>query len=324
VAPPGEPPNAESFYVPGAYVWTDGRYMWRAGYWARVQPGYVWVAAHYRWTPGGYIYVAGYWDLAVSRRGFLYAPVVITPEVVTVGFVYTPCYCVSDAVVLDCLFVRPAYCHYYFGDYYAPAYRTCGFECCIVYSQRHYDSIIVYERYERRRDPVWFSAQITLCSDRCAGRAVFVQREYVTTAQLSAARGIRTVRLDQNARLEARAHAREMHEAALQRTHLEARGAGPLTGPRTAALRVPDTHPAAARAATPAAHPAAHSTAAPPGNHGAPPAPGHPAGPMNTGAAHGLTPAHTQPSARPMPGKPAPGPNRPPPPKDKDKSQQHQ
>src|SRR5919201_1599446 len=57
-------------------------YVWRAGYWARVQPGYVWVAAHYRWTPGGYVYIAGYWDLAVARRGVIYAPVYVTHGVV--------------------------------------------------------------------------------------------------------------------------------------------------------------------------------------------------------------------------------------------------
>jgi len=42
-------------------------------------PGYVWISAHYRWTPSGYLYIPGYWDLAVKRRGVLYAPVVIDP-----------------------------------------------------------------------------------------------------------------------------------------------------------------------------------------------------------------------------------------------------
>src|SRR5438132_1373408 len=82
--------SPDTFFVPGHWVWNGERYAWQAGYWARVQPGYVWVAAHHRWTPSGYVYIPGYWDLAVSRRGVLYAPVVIDPNVVTVGYVYTP------------------------------------------------------------------------------------------------------------------------------------------------------------------------------------------------------------------------------------------
>jgi hypothetical protein len=169
VAPPGDPPSAECFYVPGTYLWNGTDYVWRAGYWAKVQPGYVWVPAHYRWTPSGYIHIAGYWDLAMSRRGFLYAPVVVDYAVVGPTFVYTPTYAVSDTVVLDAMFVRPCTCHYYFGDYYGVRYRDYGFESCVVYSQRNYDAIIVYERYERRSDPTWINIQINLCSRRDRG-----------------------------------------------------------------------------------------------------------------------------------------------------------
>src|SRR5208337_5565937 len=107
---------------------------WRAGYWARVQPGYVWVPAHYVWTPGGYVFVAGYWDYALERRGVLYAPVVVDPTVVTVGFVYTPGYVVRDTLVVDAFFIRPAYHHYYFGDYYEPRYHDRGFESVVIYN----------------------------------------------------------------------------------------------------------------------------------------------------------------------------------------------
>ena len=112
VAPPGQPPNAESFYVPGHWEWTGSGYAWRAGYWARVQPGYVWVPAHYRWTPSGYVFVAGYWDLPLAARGVIYAPVIVDPAVVTATFVYTPTYVVRETVVVDSLFVRPCTCHY--------------------------------------------------------------------------------------------------------------------------------------------------------------------------------------------------------------------
>ncbi len=178
-APPGQPPIAEAFWVPGHWAWNGDRYAWSAGYWARVEPGYVWVPAHYTWTPGGYVYVAGYWDLAVKRRGLLYAPVVVRPDVVTVSFSYTPVYAVPDTLVVDTLWVRPAYGHYYFGDYYGPAYASLGFQSAYVYSVGHYDSIIVYERYERRADPAWFSVQINLYHDRFAGRAPVPPRTIV-------------------------------------------------------------------------------------------------------------------------------------------------
>ncbi len=177
MTPPGTAPAPGTFWVPGHYVWAGTDYVWQAGYWARSEPNYVWVSAHYRWTPSGHIYIEGYWDLAVSKRGFLYAPVVIDPAVVNVSFSYTPVYAVRDTVVLDSLFVRPVYCHYYFGDYYGPVYADRGFENCYVYSQRNYDSIVVYET--PRRDPGWLSIQITLGNDRAAGRAPLPPRTLV-------------------------------------------------------------------------------------------------------------------------------------------------
>ncbi len=171
VAAPGTPPSADTFYVPGHWEWNGADYAWRAGFWARVQPGYVWIPAHYRWTPGGYIYLAGYWDYSVKRRGVLYAPVIIDPNVVDATYVYTPAYAVDDTVVVDALFVRPCTCHYYFGDYYDVSYRDCGFTSCVVYSRSNYDSIVVYERYEHRDDPTWFNVQVNVYNDRVAGRA---------------------------------------------------------------------------------------------------------------------------------------------------------
>lgn len=262
VAPPAPPPADNSFWVPGTWVWNGARYAWRAGYWARVEPGYVWVAAHYRWTPGGYLYVSGYWDLAVSRRGVLYAPVYVDPAVVTVSFSYTPAYAVHDTLVLDTLFVRPAYGHYYFGDYYGPVYRDRGFESVYVYSARSYDPIIVYERYEHRRDPAWFTLQVNLYNDRYDGRAAVPPRTFVqqttvvnnvtnvtnvtnnttnnitnnTTVtkqvyngptiapatQVAAAKGVKTVALDTTARQQVKEQIAAIQQVAVQRTRTEA------------------------------------------------------------------------------------------------------
>jgi hypothetical protein len=212
VAPPGEAPAPDAFYVPGSWAWhnagyvtvngtqtwQDAGYAWTAGYWARVQPGYVWVAAHYRWTPSGYIYIPGYWDLAISRRGMLYAPVVVDVAVVGPGFVYTPVYAVPEAVVVDAMFIRPAYCHYYFGDYYGPGYHSMGFEACIVYSRSHYDAVFVYERWDHRADPRWESVQIDICFGRSAGRVpcpprTFVQQNTIIQNNITNVRNVTNV-----------------------------------------------------------------------------------------------------------------------------------
>jgi len=286
VAPPGKPAAEDVFYVPGTYVWTNDRYLWRAGYWARVQPGYVWVSAHYRWTPGGYLYIPGYWDLAVANRGVLYAPVIITPGVVRVGFVYTPTYAINDTMFVETLFVRPAYCHYYFGDYYGPAYRGMGFEFGFVYSQRRYDSIIVYESWHRRADPGWINIQINLYHDRCAGRVVCPPRVWsrdnrmlMTSRQLATARGMRTVAVDHAARQQMREQARAVHQAAVQR-HVAERSMPPHTGqPRTAAMPVSAVHagtPAQAAHATPAVGGHGGTATAPHPGTAPPPSPAHP------------------------------------------------
>jgi len=290
VAPPAQPPKPNTFYVPGAWEWRGDAYVWRAGYWAEVQPGYVWVAAHYNWTPGGYIYVPGYWDLALSRRGILYAPVVVNTDVVGATFVYSPVYAVPPTVVVDAMFVRPCFCHYYFGDYYGSAYCSLGFESCAVYSCRCYDSVFVYERWEHRSDPAWLSVQIDICRGRDAGRIdcpprTLVQQNTIiqnnvtnvtnvtnnttinktvnnttnvannTTninknvnktqmimpaSKVAAATGMRTVALDQSARMQAKQQAQAVQQVAMQRSKAEvASSSGPPKQPRVASLSVP-------------------------------------------------------------------------------------
>jgi hypothetical protein len=179
VAPPPPAATPDQFYVPGYWMWVGNHYAWRAGYWTRTRPGYVYVASHYRWTPSGYVFIPGYWDHAVSRRGLLYAPVVVNPVVVGPQFVYTPYYAVSDRLMLDAFFVRPAHGVYYFGDYYGPRYTALGFESSLIYSRRHYEPIVVYQRYEYRNNPRWFDVQVNLVFERHAGRAPVPPRTLV-------------------------------------------------------------------------------------------------------------------------------------------------
>ncbi len=192
--PPGTAPNPESFYVPGHWEWRaagyqsiDGAevfrpagYAWVPGYWARVQPGYVWVAAHYTWSPTGYVYVPGYWDLSMANRGVMYAPVIIDPVLLaSPGYYYTPGYIVRDTVVVDNLWIRPAFGHYYFGDYYGGVYAGIGFQSAIVFGGAHYDPIIAYARYENRGVIGWDRVQVDLVFARNAGRAPVPARTLV-------------------------------------------------------------------------------------------------------------------------------------------------
>jgi hypothetical protein len=293
-----------------------------------MQPGYVWVPDHYRWTPSGYVYVPGYWDLALKRRGILYAPVVISPAVVTVGFTYTPAYAVCDTVVVESLFVRPSVCHYYFGDYYGPTYRTLGYESCVVYSRRRYDSIVVYECYERR-DPTWIGLQINLYNDRCAGRAprpprTLVQQNTIInnttivnnktvvnnnitmvapTKQVAVTKNTTLVKLDDTTRKQARAQAAAVQQVAQQRSTTEvALKPGAPRVARTTTLAVPKTEPVKPGMTAPVARPtppaAARVDRSPPASAAAPRAS---AAPAPKPAAANPLPATV---ARPTPGQP--------------------
>ncbi|MBM3993497.1 MAG: hypothetical protein FJ303_05010 [Planctomycetes bacterium] len=263
VAGPGDPPGADMFHVPGYWMWNGGRYVWRAGYWTRVRPGYVYVPSQYRWTPHGYVYVAGYWDYAVSRRGVLYAPVTVDVAVVGVGYRYTPYYAVRDTIVLDTLFVRPAFGAYYFGDYYGPRYVAIGFEPCVVYSRRHYEPIIVYQRWHYRDNPRWHDTQITLVVERNAGRAPVPPRTLVQqttiirnttnvtnvtnviapTKTVVVARGEKVVPLDSTARDQvARTTAMTQQSVSAERRRTESTPmTGVLTTPRTSTLNLTPT-----------------------------------------------------------------------------------
>jgi hypothetical protein len=367
VARPGQPPAADTFYVPGSWIWNGNNYVWRAGYWARVQPGYVWIPDHFRWTPSGYVFIPGYWDYAVARRGVLYAPVVVDPAVVTVGFYYTPAYAVSDTVVVDNLFVRPAYSHYYFGDYYGPTYVGLGFQSGYVYSQRSYDSIVVYESWQHRDTPNWVGVQIDIFSGRSAGRLPVPPRTLVqqntiiqqnitnvnitnrttnitntnvgnttnvtrnvtnynspvlaSTAQVAAAKGVKTVPLDTATRQQAQQQASAVQQVAQQRTQTETPlppGAprqarvGSLSVPQTRPVQPGFTAPPAPRATAAPARPAVSSTApssgaahptaptAAPANR----APTAPATAPGTATRPGTGQPGTSPTGRPAPGQP--------------------
>jgi len=151
-------PSSNQTWIPGSWVWYSNAYAWRPGYWAAMRPDWVWMPAHYVWTPRGYVFVGGYWDFAVGFRGVLFAPVAFGFGVsFGSGFYFTPSFMIDVRIFSDCLFLRPGYHHYYFGDYYAPRYYQRGiFPWFSPHTRRHgYDPIYAHQRWEHRKNPNW-------------------------------------------------------------------------------------------------------------------------------------------------------------------------
>jgi hypothetical protein len=151
-------PSPDHSWIPGHWIWSYGRYVWRPGYWEEMYPDWVYVPPHYKWTPRGYIFVGGYWDYAVPRRGILFAPVYFDFRVgMRHGFRYSPIMVINLDIFLDSLFFRPRYNHYYFGDYYDPYYYQRGFlPWFSPHSKRYgYDPIYAHQRWKHRHDRDW-------------------------------------------------------------------------------------------------------------------------------------------------------------------------
>ena len=154
--PVGDPPAVESVWVPGCWIWRDTRYLWRPGYYITGNPDWVWAPAHYEYTPAGYVFVDGYWDYPLATRGMLFAPVTFTRY--RPGFQYIPRLVIGTDYLSFALFSRPAYSHYYFGDYYANSYVTGGIYPWFAfhYTRRGYDPLFAHTDYVySRRDPRW-------------------------------------------------------------------------------------------------------------------------------------------------------------------------
>jgi hypothetical protein len=154
---PAVPPPAEDrIYVPGCWVIRSAHYVWRPGFWIAARQGFCWIPAHYCYTPLGYVFVDGYWDYAPEDRGLLFAPVVFNrPLWSDPSWYYQPTYCVSFPALLGSLFVRPAYGHYYFGDFYGPAYARQGLAPWYAWGRRYQDPLYNYYGWVNRGDPGW-------------------------------------------------------------------------------------------------------------------------------------------------------------------------
>ncbi|RPJ35127.1 MAG: hypothetical protein EHM17_03775, partial [Verrucomicrobiaceae bacterium] len=151
-------PSRDYGWTPGNWMWQQERYAWRPGYWAQGRSDWDWIPAHYVWTPRGYVFVDGYWDYSFDRRGVLYAPVYFQSGYYSrPGYYYSPVIAIGLVALMDHLFLRPNYHHYYYGDYYDRRYRDSGYYSPYAYqSSRHgYDPVYSYQRWTHRQDQDW-------------------------------------------------------------------------------------------------------------------------------------------------------------------------
>ncbi len=157
VGPSSNAPSPDYTWTPGCWVWQYGHYAWRPGYWAVMHPDWIWVPVHYIWTPRGYIYAGGYWDYTVIHRGVLFAPVYFPRVHLGLTFLFSPGFVIDLNVFDDALFLRPRYCHYYYGDYYAPRYYRNGIYPWFSLHARRvvYDPIYAHQRWNHRNDHEW-------------------------------------------------------------------------------------------------------------------------------------------------------------------------
>ncbi len=153
-----EAPSRNHAWTPGSWMWNQERYAWRPGYWAEGRSDWDWIPAHYVWTPRGYVFVDGYWDYNFDRRGVLYAPVYFQSGYHSrPGYSYSPVIAIGLVALMEHLFLKPDYRHYYFGDYYDRSYRDRGYYSPYAYqsSRYGYDPVYSHRRWTHRRDRDW-------------------------------------------------------------------------------------------------------------------------------------------------------------------------
>lgn len=158
VGPNIEAPSQDHSWTPGSWMWSQERYAWRPGYWAEGRADWDWIPAQYVWTPRGYVFVDGYWDHSFDRRGVLYAPVYFRSGYQSrPGYSYSPSIAIGLVAMMEHLFLRPNYRHYYFGDYYDRRYRDNGYYAPYAYQsgRKGYDPIYSYRRWTHRQDSDW-------------------------------------------------------------------------------------------------------------------------------------------------------------------------
>lgn len=175
---PSSPARDEnSMYIPGTWLYRQTGYLWRPGFWTDFRPDLVWTPAQYYWTPAGSLFVDGYWDYPLFNRGLPFAPVWFGGGLWNQpGFCFTPSYAVSCNFLPTALFARPAWRHYYFGDYYGTTFLRTGYTPWINYCWRPacYDPLWLH--CGCRFGAGWQRNLTTLYANRTGGQAILPPR----------------------------------------------------------------------------------------------------------------------------------------------------
>jgi hypothetical protein len=155
--PTSTAPGDNYFWTPGVWTYYDTGYRWRPGYWAVSQPNWIWIPDRWVWTPSGAVFIPGFWDYTLATRGCAFSPVYISQTVYAQpNFYWRPRFALNTAAMLVNFWVRPNYCHYYFGNYYGGNYGQWGYTPMASYWGRSggwgWDPIIAYNQaYYRGR-----------------------------------------------------------------------------------------------------------------------------------------------------------------------------
>ncbi|HEV3304188.1 MAG TPA: hypothetical protein VG055_31350 [Planctomycetaceae bacterium] len=154
--PVGDPPSNDCVWIPGTWIYRGGRFLWLAGQWGRLYPGWSWVPAHFCWAPAGYVFVDGFWDYDLSHRGTCFAPCAFN-TIPAAGFVYSPTVVLNCETFTEYLFCQPQCGCYCFGDYYGPSQLRDGCYPWFAFHMSHfgYDPLYACCSWQHRHDVGW-------------------------------------------------------------------------------------------------------------------------------------------------------------------------
>ena len=299
--PTSAAPGPNFFWIAGHWQWLGTRYVWQPGYWSVCQPDWIWIPASYYWCPRGWVYMPGHWDYPLVRRGLVFSPVYFAGPVA----VYRPAICLDVGAFSISLFARPAYGHYYFGDYYDDRYVAWGIHPWFYYNSPRfgYDPLYTYYRWyhvehlgERQWDDHlhgWHEyyrghpdmrPPHTLAAERAmmASHPGMVRADLHMARDIHQAGGMRLQAVSAAERAQIHQAARETTHFAAERQQLERSGGGAVRGqPERASLtsmssfkspNLPARRPRIRPSAAPAARlrPPAQRDAPPPAQRDAP------------------------------------------------------
>jgi hypothetical protein len=161
-------PDANSVYVPGAWIYQDSRFVWRPGYYAAARPGWVWVPPRYVWTPSGYLFIDGYWDYPLEDRGLAFAPAYFRrPLWLDPGWRFRPNFTLGFEGFFDSCFVNGG--SFYLGNYYDPFYARLGYRPWYA-GRGQFDPLFSYHGWRNHRnDPNWVAGVRQTYASRTAG-----------------------------------------------------------------------------------------------------------------------------------------------------------